>query len=305
MNLKRFSPSESSTRGICHRRSFESAILSGSGGRKADHVDGQASHGRSVSIENLTGLNILVVSPNEWGDMRLSKHHYAETLARRGNRVFFLNPPDARARKRFEVEDVEGIPNLSTVTYRPFVPYSLRFRSRRLFDAIAHWHVTWLLKQIGVRFDVVWCFDVNLVQRSTLVRGAAQDLSSRGSSAAALSDQCRETRRLGLLGLQRDPRQVARFSARRSSELNTASARPSSSSQSVACAWRTTLSNRPLKVGYVGNLLMPSIDREAMLGLIERIRRYRIPSVGTANAEGKQCRRRTRECVVHTPIGTQ
>ena len=41
----------------------------------------------------LRDRTILLVSPNEWGAMHVSKHHYALELAERGNRVIFLNPP--------------------------------------------------------------------------------------------------------------------------------------------------------------------------------------------------------------------
>ena len=60
------------------------------------------------------------------------------------------------------MEDVAGVPGLSTVTYRPFVPFVIRFRSRPIFNLIAAAHVRWLLRRIGVSFDVVWCFDANL-----------------------------------------------------------------------------------------------------------------------------------------------
>ena len=41
----------------------------------------------------LTNKTILVISPQAWGQMYLSKHHYALTLAQLGNTVYFLNPP--------------------------------------------------------------------------------------------------------------------------------------------------------------------------------------------------------------------
>jgi hypothetical protein len=42
----------------------------------------------------LKNKTILVISPNNWGTMHISKHHYAIELARLGNSVYFLNPPN-------------------------------------------------------------------------------------------------------------------------------------------------------------------------------------------------------------------
>lgn len=222
-----------------------------------------------MSIENLTGLNILVVSPNEWGDMRVSKHNYAETLARRGNRVFFLNPPASKTRDRLVIEDVEDIPNLATVTYRPFVPYSLRFHSRGLFNAIARKHVAWLLKRIDVHFDVVWCFDLNLYSDLRWFEAPLKifhpvdqvllphqiDMATHADLVFSVSDEI-----LGSLREHRVPKLRIEHGV---------------SAAFVSLAERRLLvreyvANRPIKVGYVGNLLMPYIDREAMLEVIER-----------------------------------
>ena len=222
-----------------------------------------------MSIENLTGLNILVVSPNEWGDMRVSKHNYAETLAQRGNRVFFLNPPSSKARARFVIEDVAGIPNLSTVTYRPFAPYSLRFHSRGLFNAIARRHVGWLLTRIGVQFDVVWCFDLNLYSDlrwfeaplkifhpvDQVILRHQVDVAKHADLVFSVSDEI-----LGSLREHHLPK------LRIEHGVSGAFVNLAERCLSV----REYVPNRPIKVGYVGNLLMPFIDREAMLGLIER-----------------------------------
>ncbi len=36
---------------------------------------------------------ILLISPESWGKSFVSKHHYAVELAKKGNIVYFLNPP--------------------------------------------------------------------------------------------------------------------------------------------------------------------------------------------------------------------
>lgn len=219
-----------------------------------------------MSVEGLQGLNILVISPNEWGTMRVSKHHYAVQLAERGNRVFFLNPPDPSATERISIEEVNDVPGLATITYRPFVPFAIRFRSRAVFNRIAHAHVRWLLGRLGVRFDVVWCFDVNLysdlrwfdarlkiyqpvdqvVQRYQIAVGATADL------VASVSEEIlRKFRTLHVPILRVEHGLAAPF---------------------VALAgerdMETYAPEKPLRAGYVGNLLMKYIDRATVYGLV-------------------------------------
>ena len=220
-----------------------------------------------MSVEALTGLNILVVSPNSWGDMRVSKHHYAVALAQRGNRVFFLNPPDARAQERIKIEDVEGVEGLSTITYRPFVPFVIRFRLRRLFDLIAAAHVRWLLEVIGHPLDAVWCFDSNLYSDLRWFNAPLKifhpvdqvalphqmRVASTADVVLSVSDEIlKNTRAYGTPQLRVEHGLAPEFVAlaeRRSRET-------------------TYRRHEALKVGYVGNLLMPYIDRELMLRII-------------------------------------
>ena len=39
------------------------------------------------------GKKAIVVSPQSWGKMFISKHHYAVELSKLGYEVFFVNPP--------------------------------------------------------------------------------------------------------------------------------------------------------------------------------------------------------------------
>jgi hypothetical protein len=102
--------------------------------------------------------SILLISPQDWGRMHLSKHHYALELARRGNRVYFLNPPDSGLSVAVNVRSCEVEPNLRIVSYRPLFPMDLRFHLRRAFDALMRLQLRRLLARLAVRFDVVWCF---------------------------------------------------------------------------------------------------------------------------------------------------
>jgi hypothetical protein len=220
-----------------------------------------------MSFESLRGLSILVVSPNPWGDMRVSKHHYAEALAKRGNRVFFLNPPASHSHTRIEVETIADVPGLTAVTYRPFLPYSIRFRSRFLFNQIVKAQVRWLLKELNVQFDVVWCFDSNIYSDLRQFRAPltifhpVDQISLRYQIDVAASADI-------VLSVSEEilRRVEARFAPSMRVEHGLAP-------EFVALAKRQA-SGEPyqqpdrLRVGYVGNLLMRYVDREILLRLI-------------------------------------
>lgn len=99
----------------------------------------------------LRDKNILIISPEDWGDCWLSKHHYAQILADRGNRVFFLGP----CLWREKPTPSDGVTLLS----EPKSPRGLRFLPRLVRDA-AHRKIRQELeKEAGTSFDLVWSFD--------------------------------------------------------------------------------------------------------------------------------------------------
>lgn len=94
--------------------------------------------------------------------MFISKHHYAIELARQGNKVFFLNPPEEGP-----VNGQNGIiilpsgirDNLFLIHHRLSFPYQLKFHALPLFHWLMQFHVRKLLKQTG-SVDIVWSFDL-------------------------------------------------------------------------------------------------------------------------------------------------
>jgi glycosyltransferase involved in cell wall biosynthesis len=101
----------------------------------------------------LENKKILIVSPEPWTHIFVSKHHYAVHLAQRGNKVFFLNPPG----QLFQSEK-SGYDNLTILNYPGF------FRGMRFLPKIARKlliQLKWqqLQKLAKLKFDVVWSFD--------------------------------------------------------------------------------------------------------------------------------------------------
>lgn len=111
----------------------------------------------------LSDKTILILSPQYWGKMFVSKHHYAIQLARQGNRVYFLNPPvmeDPSPGKKIVIEPSGIEEGLFFIHHRLSFPYNIKFHFIGLFHALMKPHVRRILRTIGQHIDIVWSFDL-------------------------------------------------------------------------------------------------------------------------------------------------
>ncbi|MCB9364243.1 MAG: hypothetical protein H6587_06735 [Flavobacteriales bacterium] len=107
---------------------------------------------------SLTNKVIYILSPNHWGSMHISKHHYAKTLVKKGNVVFFISPPSL---KNNFFEKIEVEPNLFVINYYPL------FRGKSvlpkfLFNLLIKLQIVLLKYKIGVKPDILWSFTTTL-----------------------------------------------------------------------------------------------------------------------------------------------
>ena len=98
--------------------------------------------------------SILIVSPEPWDHIFVSKHHYAIRLAARNNRVFFLQPPGNR---RLGI-DATGYNNIWVISYTGF-PRGLRFYPGIVRKAVLRKKFHAIQKAAATSFDIVWSFD--------------------------------------------------------------------------------------------------------------------------------------------------
>ena len=110
----------------------------------------------------LKNKTILIVSQQDWGDMFISKHHYALELSKLGNKVYFINSPDQKSKlKPGQIIIKETNHNgLFIVSHRFFFPYFIRFKSKFIFDKLITIHINNIIKKIGQPIDIVWSFDI-------------------------------------------------------------------------------------------------------------------------------------------------
>lgn len=104
---------------------------------------------------------IVVLSPEGWGAMFLSKHHYAVELARAGNKVYFLNPPSAlQGDQQFQINPSGIHPGLFFVEHRLRFPFRLRFHLPRVFHWFMKGHIRKMMNALPARPDIIWSFDL-------------------------------------------------------------------------------------------------------------------------------------------------
>lgn len=102
----------------------------------------------------LVNKNILLISPEPWNHIFVSKHHYATHLAERGNQVVFLNPP---SKKGYHILNAE-YNNLRVADYPGFWK-GLRFFPKLLRKKNESNVFKRLEKIADLKFDIIWSFD--------------------------------------------------------------------------------------------------------------------------------------------------
>jgi hypothetical protein len=106
---------------------------------------------------------IVILSTEPWGKMLLSKMHFALELVRRGNKVFFVNPPRPMPGRQLAriAEELEGgnlvLINTNTVWGSLFLRHKLFFLYRRLNRR----YIRAIQKLADGKIDEVWSFNPN------------------------------------------------------------------------------------------------------------------------------------------------
>ena len=113
----------------------------------------------TASKKIFSDKTIVLISPQPWDHIALSKHHYARALAGRGNRVYFLNPPSENPYAGLVPTEVE---NIWVINYEQSAPDIIRFHLRWLYRWFAWWNIQQIKALLPEEPDIVWCFDFNL-----------------------------------------------------------------------------------------------------------------------------------------------
>lgn len=223
-----------------------------------------------MGVPGLTGKTILILSPQAWGKMFVSKHHYAIGLAKRGNTVYFLNPPDQEETERKEAIEItsSGIDShLFLIEHRLFFPYRFKFRALPLFHWLMKFHVNHLLKKINRPVDIVWSFDL----------GNLYPLHFFGKQPYKIFHPVDEPLNAPAIEAARGAEiifSVTKEILEKYTQFNVPRhfINHGLSEEFIYEGNTTYQKNEPLHIGFSGNLLRPDIDQEIVLTIISENR---------------------------------
>ncbi len=111
----------------------------------------------------LKNKRILIISPEAWGNSHVSKHHYAITLAKRNNQVYFLSPAKDNIENSIEAKPHPDHKNLTLINYHPILKGKSRL-PRFVKDFLNKLEINKLSK-VWSQLDIVWSFDPFRFQR--------------------------------------------------------------------------------------------------------------------------------------------
>lgn len=203
-----------------------------------------------------TKKRILLISPEPWDHIAVSKHHYAKKLATMGNSVFFLNPPGAINSSRYDGDVV--VVDYKTIRGINKMPSLLRSMSARIL-------INKVEKLCGGSFDVVWTFDAFRFQNLRLFNVQLRIYHAVDIHIAPLEHELASSADLILA--------VSELIRKRFEKYNKPNAKIN---HGLADHFLQELSYEPkrmdsaaeIKVGYVGNLDNWCIDQVTLLDIV-------------------------------------
>ena len=208
--------------------------------------------------------SILIISPQPWDFIQVSKHHYARAAADGGHQVFFLEPPD-EAVKGVTLTSTEH-PQIVRVRYPEPIYARVRFHARPLYAWFETFLVEKIRRSIRNRLDLVWSFEPNRFHQLRKFGGKKviyHPVDSLGEASQLLpalgADQVYSVSKSILAPFLGKPTPAAL--------LAHGVARPFAALAQHGTDWI----RRPgaLKVGFAGNLSRPIVARSVLLALME------------------------------------
>ena len=207
---------------------------------------------------------ILLSSSCPWTDVYLSKHNYALELIKSGNIVFFLNPPVSKKLKPGEVVIKQTtIENLFEVTYRVFFPMFLRVKLEWVYNQLMRLQAYLILKKINRKLDIVWDFNSYLLFNDLRVFKA--DINIFHPVDKVFSKWINNRNADITFSVSNHILDIVQSPGKPKVFINHGLG---SHFVSATMGKKIFSKNNPLKVGYVGNLLMHILDHDILKTII-------------------------------------
>ncbi len=215
----------------------------------------------------LKNKNILIISPEKWGDIYLSKHHYALKLAERGNKVFFLNPPIRFnfLKTGLSVSNPVENKNLAFLDYTYPVKGHLKLPSF-LSSLIYKRLIQKIESTANIKLDIVWCFDTRTFSHWEFLRPEVTKILHIMDFNIINHYKKLYSQADFILGVSANiVEKLKKYNSQCYFINHGLSLRNYKPAVNNIC-----YNNKKIKAGYVGNLLMSYIDWECIISIISQ-----------------------------------
>jgi hypothetical protein len=216
-------------------------------------------------MDFLENKKIILISPERWGVNYVSKHHYAISLAKSNNIVYFINPPG----NKFKIEKT-AYQNLYIIDYILIKGLNKLPRYLTYLIQTIYWYI--LLKYLKIKkIDVVWNFDpysfqsLNIFGDKTIKIYHSVDVHYTHLEKICIenADVFFSTSHL-ILNKFKNINTPMFF-------INHGLANHFINKPSIIDPFIKINANKKFKIGYIGNLLIKQIDYDSIYYLIESL----------------------------------
>lgn len=214
---------------------------------------------------------VFIISPERWGTMKVSKHHYALELVKLGNRVYFFEPPDLKTGAKIVVcVTDEGV---RLVHYKP-IARGKRFIGKLLYTRLQKMQMKQIIGELKYTPDIVWCFDdgtyddLSIFGAATIIFHPVDHNLNRETPACAFTaDVVFSTsyRILEYMKPRNKPGKVIQHG------LNTALEKYAQKQKLRSLNTGETVLPFNQQVGFWGSLFKESLDRKKIIRLVDAL----------------------------------
>lgn len=225
--------------------------------------------------------NILIISPESWSHIYVSKHHYASELNRRGHNVYFLNPPDPHKCKELFLHKPDDAESITVIDY-PRQIRGLRLLPSFIRTYLNRVFLNKLERLIKCKIDVIWnfensrFFDMQFAgKRLKIYHQVDLNQIFNLREAASSADICFCT--TDLIKEQILPYNDKVYKIHHGT-----------ANDALAYKYSTKgARNEPIQAVYIGNMDMAFMDRELLKSLIYSFPDVQFRLVGPYNVDGE------------------
>ena len=217
----------------------------------------------------LENKRILIISPQKWSKMFISKHHYSIELAKKNNEVFFLNPVHKAKINSVEISRHDQIENLNVVSIGMNLPSWTKFKLPFLYLWCLNRQIRKAISLKITNIDIVWDFDCNHFTKSYDI------FDSKLNIFHAVDQGYKEFPK------NKKPDLIIAVSKRLLENYSSVQARKIVVNHGLGAVFQRMALRRidilgdeyvvpkKIKVGYIGNLALPILNREVFSFLVK------------------------------------